>query len=300
MATFEELSKERTKYTKTEKALINTMSKRESQIENEMLRFFAEAQELIDAGQYVPDKLVNTHQANVNRIARLGQKEADEWGSEDLKEYFDSNVALADKDLQQARYELKKTLISGSNRYLQRGYKHIAFTFEDHFKDLFQFVARDTKDIFRQVQIQSANAGFMKTDDIKKVVKEMKKRLQARGVTGFYSQATTKNGVAYTQRWSLERYVDMAARTVTMNARVRAKEMEYLAHGADLVRVSEHAFSCPKCAPWQGRIISLSGETPGYPTMYEAREAGLFHPCCRHTITVYDPLNEVDETADLL
>jgi hypothetical protein len=33
--------------------------------------------------------------------------------------------------------------------------------------------------------------------------------------------------------------------------------------------------------PWHGRTLSLTGQTPGYPTMGEARATGFRHPNCR-------------------
>src|SRR5690606_18083284 len=32
------------------------------------------------------------------------------------------------------------------------------------------------------------------------------------------------------------------------------------------------------CRPWEGKVLSLTGRTPGYSTVAEARAAGLFHP----------------------
>lgn len=46
------------------------------------------------------------------------------------------------------------------------------------------------------------------------------------------------------------------------------------------------------CAPWNGKVLSLTGQTPGYPTLEEAEGAGLFHPNCRHASSLYIPENE--------
>ncbi|MEG1501987.1 MAG: phage minor capsid protein [Synergistaceae bacterium] len=65
------------------------------------------------------------------------------------------------------------------------------------------------------------------------------------------------------------------------------KTNEYLAHGEDLVIVTSHTTTCKKCSPWGGKILSLTGETKGYPTMEEAKASGLFHPNCRHTYSLW-------------
>jgi hypothetical protein len=85
----------------------------------------------------------------------------------------------------------------------------------------------------------------------------------------------------------MDSYTDMAARTVTAQARIRAKEMEFLAHGQNLVRISSHLPTCPLCAPWNGVIVSLAEPTEEYPhTLDEARAAGLLHPSCRHNVSL--------------
>jgi hypothetical protein len=43
--------------------------------------------------------------------------------------------------------------------------------------------------------------------------------------------------------------------------------------------------------------LSLTGKTPGYKTLEQAKNAGLFHPNCRHTLTGYIPgLTKVEPT----
>lgn len=56
--------------------------------------------------------------------------------------------------------------------------------------------------------------------------------------------------------------------------------------------------TCDKRSPWGGKVLSLTGETPGYPTMAEAKAAGLFHPNCRHTYSLWIEDNEVAHLAE--
>jgi hypothetical protein len=81
----------------------------------------------------------------------------------------------------------------------------------------------------------------------------------------------------------------MAARTITARARNTAREMEFLAHGQDLVQTSSHWPTCPKCAPWNGVIVSLTGTDENYPSMETARNEGLFHANCLHSFSIYIP-----------
>ena len=39
---------------------------------------------------------------------------------------------------------------------------------------------------------------------------------------------------------------------------------------------------CELCIPFNGKILSINGKTPGYMTIQEAALHGLFHPNCDH------------------
>lgn len=90
------------------------------------------------------------------------------------------------------------------------------------------------------------------------------------------------------REWTLDRYTEMLVRTKTAEARNRGLLNRSAELDHDLVQVSDHNTDCPVCGPWEGEIISLTGKTPGYPTLAEAEADGLFHPNCRHAINVYD------------
>jgi hypothetical protein len=74
-----------------------------------------------------------------------------------------------------------------------------------------------------------------------------------------------------------------------VEARNRGLLNRVLENGFDLVQVSSHLTSCNQCAPWEGQILSMTGETAGYPTVAEAEAGGLFHPNCRHAINTINP-----------
>jgi hypothetical protein len=100
-----------------------------------------------------------------------------------------------------------------------------------------------------------------------------------RGVTGFVD----KSG----RSWSLRSYAEMATRTVSARARVDGTLNRFQQNGEDLVIVSSHAESCPICDPWEGRILSISGDDERYPSVSEAEADGLFHANCTHNTTLW-------------
>lgn len=121
----------------------------------------------------------------------------------------------------------------------------------------------------------------------------------ARGIDGF----TDKAG----RTWHIDTYAEMATRTGAAHALRTAYEGELIARGEDLVIVTGNTYTCRLCAPWQDKVLSLTGLYPagthrlpsavgdGYATVHvagtmeEARAAGLHHPNCTHSEGLYLP-----------
>src|SRR5690606_25130321 len=70
------------------------------------------------------------------------------------------------------------------------------------------------------------------------------------------------------RNWTLEGYVGMVNRTMSTKIANEMQEARFDAWGVDLVEVSSHMGAGPLCAPYQGRIYSRTGRTPGYPNLY--------------------------------
>ena len=128
---------------------------------------------------------------------------------------------------------------------------------------------RQTEDVYRQavsrgVETVLTGSGT-RIDGAQRVLNEFANR----GVTGFVD----KSG----RSWNLKTYSEMATRTVSARARVDGTLNRFQQNGEDLVIVSSHAESCPICDPWEGRILSISGDDERYPSVSEAEADGLFH-----------------------
>ena len=145
---------------------------------------------------------------------------------------------------------------------------------------------RTVQDIYDQLQLNTVLSGaFAGTETITQVQRKMERLAADGGVTAFVD----KSGRA----WSMATYTEMLARTTTMQVYNKAKEIEFREHGEDLVIISSHPKACELCVPWQGKVLSLSGKNKDYPSMQEAVNAGLFHPNCRHTYSLW--LEEIDK-----
>lgn len=104
---------------------------------------------------------------------------------------------------------------------------------------------------------------------------------------------TDKSG----RTWDLASYVEMATRTSAGNAMVEGHTDRLLDLDQDLVIVSNAPEECKICRPFEGEVLSISGDTRGklsdgktvMTTVRDAKQAGLLHPNCRHSLNLYIP-----------
>jgi hypothetical protein len=89
--------------------------------------------------------------------------------------------------------------------------------------------------------------------------------------------------------WTLDRYSEMLLRTKAVEARNRGLINRVAENGYDLVQVSDHGTSCELCQPWEGQVLSITGDDPDYPSLADAESDGLFHPNCKHAINILVP-----------
>lgn len=87
------------------------------------------------------------------------------------------------------------------------------------------------------------------------------------------------------RRWSPEAYTNMVMRSTSNNVANEMQDARMDEYGVDLIEVSSHAGARPRCAPFQGRIFSRSGNHPKYPALSDTsygEAAGLFGVNCGH------------------
>lgn len=114
----------------------------------------------------------------------------------------------------------------------------------------------------------------------KEIVREIKAILKNEGLTALRDRSG--------KSWTLDRYAEMLFKTKMVEARNRGFVNRMVENKKDLVQVSDHRGECDLCRPWEGRILSITGATPGYPTLAQAEANGLFHPNCKHGVQAFD------------
>jgi len=142
-------------------------------------------------------------------------------------------------------------------------------------------IGRAASDIYRQATLAAGDSRFVDASlfDRRAISQRLLDNFAEHGVQSVVYQDGRKV--------SVDVYAEMVGRTMTHHASLQASWNRAQEFGTDLVRISSHYGACPLCVPWQDRVVSLSGETEGYPTMDEAIEEGLFHPNCLHSTVVY-------------
>ena len=80
--------------------------------------------------------------------------------------------------------------------------------------------------------------------------------------------------------WRPDVYAEMLGRTAMASTRRVAFRERYLQNGVDVVRIVPNGTVHDVCLRWEGRLLSLTGATPGLPTYDQARADGMFHPNC--------------------
>jgi hypothetical protein len=151
----------------------------------------------------------------------------------------------------------------------------------NRFDDVARFIGRRVDDIYRHMALQALRGSVVGYETWKQAADKYMEQLADKGITGFKDAAE--------RQWNMKTYAEMVARTTTMEAHLEGTRNRLVENGKDLVKVSTHSHPCPKCQRWEGKVLSLSGKTKGYPTLDDAKSDGLFHPNCEHAYGLFLP-----------
>ena len=156
----------------------------------------------------------------------------------------------------------------------------------------------------------NARLGGMMAEDIRYLrnsVIETRRLGALTGMTGPQMQRSMRDAVlkespnwqfvdSAGKKWKTNNYFKMLNNTISANVARSSYSDTAVEAGHDLVRIETHgANSCESCKRWSGRILSLTGNTEGYPTQAEAIGDGAFHPNCACYFSVVLPTELVKE-----
>lgn len=119
--------------------------------------------------------------------------------------------------------------------------------------------------------------------------REALRKLADQGITGF----TDRSG----RKWDMASYAEMVTRTASGHAAINGHMDRLSKLGVDTVYVSDSPEECELCRPFEGEVLSISGNTTGtlsdgktvLCSVAESKEQGLWHPNCTHSVSIYLP-----------
>jgi len=157
-----------------------------------------------------------------------------------------------------------------------------------------RIIGRRVNDELRRAGLEATARKIAEGLSVRDMRRVLIEDLVQRGITVVTDQAG--------RRWSLEAYADMVARTTSREVYTEGTIRVVQRAGHDLVQISTHWPTCDLCAARQGRVVSLSGRTEGWPTLDEIGRPP-FHPRCGHSaspvvIDMLDP-DEVQRLREL-
>lgn len=253
---------------------------------NRLIRFYEEAErEILDAINRAllrgnKTEYLEAMRDNVRAILDSLRAGSRTWCEDAIPRIYVRSAQGVDVQLRAAGVA---RAISGFGAIHQQAAKVLAEAAYSRFDDVALTVGRRVDDIYRSLALENVRGSVAGYKTWAQVARNYRDQLAEQGVTGFRDRSG--------REWSMRTYSQMVARTTTMECHLEGTKNRLIEHGHDLVQVSKHYRPCDKCAPWEGRILSLTGRTPGYPTLEEAKVAGLFHPNCRHTYSIYIDLD---------
>ena len=257
---------------------------------NRLIRFYEQAErEILDRLNRAllrgnQTEYLAAMKKNIEAILQQLREGNRTWCTEAIPRIYSQGLYAADAMLKDAGASVK----AGFGAIHQQAAQVLAENAFQRFEDVVQVIGRQVNDIYRELALENVRGAVVGYDTWKQTARRFREQLAERGVTGFKDRSG--------RMWNMRTYTEMVARTTTMEAHLQGTANRLVEQGHDLVKISTHRGACPLCAPFEGKILSITGKTPGYPTLEEAKAAGLFHPNCRHAYGLYIDLDkEIEE-----
>jgi len=221
--------------------------------------------------------------AQIDNILEELQIEAEGIAQKQLPLYYEQGAKEAIRQLNYVGAEVG--IASGFNRIHKQAILNLVDETAKGFAESITGVKRNTRNLLgkavRKEITQKLAEGKISGDALRSIKREIIGVMKERGIISLIDKGGRK--------WELDRYTEMLIRTKSVEARNRGLVNRVIENGYDLVQVSDHMGECELCRPWEGKILSVTGKTKGYPALDQAESEGLFHPNCRHAINVLIP-----------
>lgn len=255
-----------------------------------------------------PENIVDykkAYQAEIVVIAKTFDKAWKSWANTDLANAYLAGLKHAEKDLQLSGLSgsITRKILNGSflidnpppgQPPLSSETIALFKKYPNHIKfyEVFRNAAynnlegqplqilRKANDIYRDASIMAGEKFFKEADKFTRIKysQEMMDQISKQGL----QTIVYKNG----SRYSIDTYCEMVGRTVSGRCSLQANLNRYFQSGYTLVVVSAHFRACPLCTPYEGVTLSIERH-PVYESIDDAETQGLFHPNCKHDVSLW-------------
>jgi hypothetical protein len=218
--------------------------------------------------------------AQINAILTDLGRATGEWADFMVFEQYEKGASEAIRQLQRLKVGIKDT--STMSTIDRRAVAALVSETQASFGAALTTVSKNAESVLSQAVREAMQAELIEGRILGSTRREISRRIKAAMEADGITALTDKRGA----RWKLDRYAEMLARTKMTESRNTGLANKMVANGFDLVEVSDHMSNHQQCAAYEGKILSLTGKTDGYPTLADAKMNGLFHPNCEHQINV--------------
>lgn len=220
--------------------------------------------------------------ADVNRILLDLDRTARRWAARVIPRVYSGSAETVYEAWIKAGIK-PPPLAAGFAQVHRAAVELLVANFQDQLTAAHMYVARRIRDQWRRAQLQIAAEKYAAGLTLEETKKAFQAKVAAEGLGAFRDRAG--------RIWRLDAYAEMVSRTVTAEAANAGITNQLRGMGRDLVQITSHRASCPICAPYEGRVYSLTGQTPGYPKIdvVPGFSSGFLtlHPNCRHAVAPY-------------
>jgi len=216
------------------------------------------------------------------RLEELGV-DVDKWVKAEIPQYYldGANVALSDLKKMGVDISSGKGLAAINKDAIAALVDDVSLSFAQGITGIYRNSQQILDDALKQQLNFIIADGKLQGSALKTVSSAVSQRLADDGLSAIVDRGG--------RSWAFDTYAEMLVRTKAVESRNLGLANKMLQNGYDLVQVSDHSSDHPACADWEGQILSVTGNTPGYPTLDEAEASGLFHPNCQHAINAINP-----------
>lgn len=209
------------------------------------------------------------------------------WSSKHIPKIYNEGVQQAQRSVN-AQYKAADRTPPDIARMTSADFDSISILQRNLNTDLtnaVDHVGRMMEDEIRKAGLQASLEKVSSGQTVKQMQRNLVQMLENKGVAAIEYMRGGKKCYM-----SLDAYAELVARSTVHEARNTANINLGVRIGNDLVKMSSHFGSCPICEPYQGRVFSVSGTSPNYPSLYDTPWSSAyqnFHPHCRHILTQY-------------